>query len=238
MPDVYVASEKKVDQPLRSEVARTAEEDIRNETDSLERAKNVISNVLRRVGEVRHEELWGAYCVRPGKRFLNEEQDEETVLLLRAHPITNAKWMLTAIVMLVVPGLLETIGVFSGIPGKFVFMGKLTWYLMTMGFAFEKFLNWYYSVFIVTNERVVDMDFLNLLYREVTFINLNHIEQPQMTSGGFIRSFFKIGDVTVSTAAEESGACALGVPHPDKVVSIISELSEELEIKLEGGKNV
>jgi hypothetical protein len=237
MPDLYVASEKTPEvAPPPPPVSSSPESGDAPDSDKV---KAVISGVLRRVGEVRHQELWGSYCVCPGKRFVNEEEDEEVVLLLRAHPATNLHWMFMAVLMVLLPGVLEMTGVFGGIPGKFVFIGKLAWYLMTMGFCLEKFLDWYYSVFIVTNERIVDMDFWNLLYREVTFINLNHIEQPQMVSGGFIRSFLHFGDVTVSTAAEESGAEALGVPYPEKVVAIISELSEELERRLEGGgKNV
>ena len=110
------------------------------------------------------------------------------------------------------------------------------WYVVILGFAFEKFLNWYYSVFIITNERMVDIDFVNLLYRVVSYANLNHIEEPTMAVGGILRSMFRYGDVHVSTAAEKSTLEALAVPYPDKVVNIISQLSEELEKRRERGE--
>ncbi|KKU95304.1 MAG: hypothetical protein UY27_C0023G0012 [Candidatus Gottesmanbacteria bacterium GW2011_GWA1_48_13] len=137
--------------------------------------------------------------------------------------------MLLTIVMLVLPGILLATGIFAAVPGKFVLVGRLTWYLVTLMYAMERFLYWYYSVFIVTNERLVDIDFENLMYRTVTYANLNHIEEPAMMTGGFIRSMFQYGDVVVTTASEQPTIEALGVPWPQKVVDIISRLAEELE---------
>lgn len=188
-----------------------------------------IEAVLQRVGEQRRRAAWGAYTVCPGKRFISEQQEEEVVLMLRAHPITNIHWILLVIGMLILPMLLEAIGIFAGLPVKLVFIGRLAWYLVTLGFAFEKFLDWYYSVFIVTNERIIDVDFQNLLYRVMDFATLNHIEEPSMVMGGFVQSFFRYGNVMVETAAEVPGLVGENVPYPDRVIKIISELSEELE---------
>ena len=178
----------------------------------------------------------GAFCVRPNRRFLTQQDDEEIVLLLRAHPLTNVGWMLLTLVMLVAPVLLEMSGVLVGVPEKFIFMGQMTWYLVTLLYAFEKFLYWHYSVFIVTNERIVDIDFNNLTSRTITDANLNHIEEPEMQTGGFVRTLFQYGDVYVTTASKDPSVEALAVPWPQKVVDVISRLSEELEKRREMGR--
>ena len=165
----------------------------------------------------------------PGKRFINEQEDEEVVLLLRRHPVTNIKWLLIALGMIVMPEILSAIGMFAGAPARFVLVGRLGWYLVVIAYIMEKFLDWYYSVFIITNERLVDIDFTNLLTRHISYANLNHIEEPSMVSGGLFRSMFRFGDVFVSTASAESSLEAHAVPYPDRVINIISELSEELE---------
>ncbi len=198
-----------------------------------------VDEILRRSGEIKGRWCWGAYNVCPDKRFINEQDDEETVLLVRAHPITNLRWIVVVVLMLVFPFAISTFGITDAWPEKFVFMGKLFWLLVTMGIAFENFLNWYYSVFIVTNERIVDIDFYNLLYRHITYANLNHIEEPSATTGGLLRSLLKYGDVHVATAADDTGSSgpeAIAVPYPDKIIRIISELSEELEKKRERGE--
>jgi hypothetical protein len=239
MPEVYVSDEKAevptdpgagVDNKQVSPGVATqphpSEQEIRKHIDE----------VLKRVGEHPRKELGGAFTISPGVRFVQKQNDEEVVLMLRAHPITNLKWILLVIAALLFPEMLIALGGFAAFPLKAVFVGRLAWYLVMLGFSFEKFLSWYYSVFIVTNERVIDIDFVNLLYRVMSYANLNHIEEPAMFTGGFIRSFLKYGDVHVSTAAENPTIEAKGVPHPDKVVRIISELAEDLEKRRELGK--
>ena len=240
MPEVYKSSGGGQPAPktnqVQEPVAEQAPQAQSVEMTPAQEARQVIEDVLRKTGSTKRQAMAGAYIVKPEKRFVNEQEDEEVVLLLRAHPITNIKWIMTAVLMLILPGVLEVTGAFAMVPGNLFFAGKLMWYLVTLGFAFEKFLNWYYSVFIITNERMVDIDFVNLLYRVVSYANLNHIEEPTMAVGGILRSMFRYGDVHVSTAAEKSTLEALAVPYPDKVVNIISQLSEELEKRRERGE--
>ena len=198
--------------------------------------KKVVDEVLEKVGEEPRRAMLGAFCVRPDQKFMTQQEDEEIVLLLRAHPITNLGWVLLVILMLVLPSVILGTGVFAAVPGKFILVGKLVWYLVTLMYAMERFMFWYYSVFIVTNERIVDIDFDNLMYRQITYANLNHIEEPEETTGGFLRSMFQYGDVSVTTASEKPTLEANAVPYPDKVVDIISRLAEELEKRRERGE--
>lgn len=227
MPDIYTAPSKKKIQ------AETYVEEMK---DSKFWWKGMIDEVLKNVGETPRSAAMGAYNVRPGTTFVTQQEDEEVVLLLRAHPIINIPWIILAILMFIFPIILLNTGMFSAVPGKFIFMGRITWYLMIIMFVMEKILYWYYSVFIVTNERLVDIDFYNLMYRMVTYANLNHIEEPASVTGGFVRSIFQYGNVWVTTASEKPTVEALNVPYPDKVVDIISRLSEELEKRREQGK--
>lgn len=230
MKDIYVAEGQEATAAPAPQPTPT------HHTHTKAQVMEMVNRVLKLAGETKRTASWGAYCVLPEKRFISEQDDEEVILLLRAHPITNLGWMLLAILMLLLPGILDYVGLFEMAEARFVFVGKLFWYLMTLGIAFEKFLNWYYSVFIVTNERLVDIDFVNLLYRVVSMATLNHIEEPSMVAGGFVRSIFRYGDVHVATAAERGQVEALAVPYPEKVIRIISELSEELEKRRERGE--
>lgn len=198
--------------------------------------KELVDGVLEKVGEEPRRARLGAFSVRPDQKFMTQQEDEEIVLLLRAHPITNLGWILLVVLMLVLPSIVLGTGAFATVQGKFILIGKLTWYLVTLMYLFEKFMFWYYSVFIVTNERLVDIDFVNLMHRVVTYANLNHIEEPAMVTGGFIRSIFQYGDVFVTTASEKPTIEALGVPWPHKVIDIISRLAEELEKRRERGE--
>jgi hypothetical protein len=230
MPDVYQSPDKTdtaaSTEPKKQPVNEAPHEFV---------PEDIVHEVLRRVGEVKRNVLFGAYNVDTGKRFFNEQKDEIEVLLLRAHPITNLGWILTSWLMLAIAVTVPFELLFP-IDPKFIFVGRLVWCLLTLGYAFEKFLDWYYSVFIVTNERVVDIDFVNLLTRDVAYGTLNHIEEPNLVSGGFMQTLFRYGHIYIPTAAERSTLEALSIPYPDKVINIISELSEELEKRRERGE--
>lgn len=242
MPDIYDSKTKPTsvsELPAKPAVDPSADDKQVYEgrmRESKEWWKVVIDDVLHRVGEHPRSAMFGAYCVRPGRQFITQQDDEEIVLLLRAHPITNIPWMSLVFLMLLVPSLVTGFNIFQGVPGKFIFIGQLVWYLVTLMYAFERFLYWYYSVFLVTNERLVDIDFENLMWRVVTYANLNHIEEPAMVTGGFIRSIFQYGNVFVTTASDQPSVEALSVPWPQKVIDIISRLSEELEKRRERGE--
>lgn len=223
MPELYSASQQP--QPAVQQSQPQEEE-----------WRKTIDKVLLEAGEKPRRVVSGAYHIRPHERFIMQQQDEEIVMLLRAHPITNVGWILLVLGMLIVPSLLLAVGMFAEVDWRYVFIGRLTWYLVALAVAFEKFLHWYYTLFLVTNERLVDIDFVNLMHRIVTYANLNHIEEPAMVTGGFVRSIFQYGNVHVTTASNMPSVEALAVPWPHKVVDIISRLSEELEKRRERGE--
>ncbi|MBI4991017.1 PH domain-containing protein [Candidatus Gottesmanbacteria bacterium] len=109
----------------------------------------------------------------------------------------------------------------------------LGWYLITFSYIFINFLLWYFTVSIVTNERIIDIDFINLLNKKFAETRINRIEDVTMRTGGFIRAFFDFGDVLVQTAAKEVQFEFLAVPHPEKVVRTVNELMGKTE---EGGE--
>ncbi len=241
MPDIYKSPKDDVISGIKVSGDDQTDADERRAYDSRMRESKqwwrvVVDEVLEKVGEHPRSAMGGSFIVRPKCTFITQQEDEEIVLLLRAHPLTNVGWILLVAFMLILPGVLNLTGIFDAVPGKFLFVGRLVWYLATLMYAFERFLFWYYSVFIVTNERLVDIDFTNLLWREITNANLNHIEEPEMITGGFARSLFQYGDVNVTTASEKPSLEALGVPWPNKVVDIISRLAEELEKRRERGE--
>lgn len=182
----------------------------------------VIEKVLAGVGEKKRRELLGAYTVWPKSRFVNEQADEETVLVLRSHPITQIKWVMGIIGVWLAAEIFLGLG---AVPDKYGLVGRMIVYVVLLGAALEKFLLWFYTVFIITNERMVDVDFVNLLHRQVSYVVLNRVEEPIFTMAGLWRHMWHFGDIKVATAAEASTLEAHGVPYPDRVVKIISELS-------------
>ena len=177
-----------------------------------------------------------AFMVRPkGVSFETQDDQEKILLMLRRHPITNLPWALLATASLFVPLVAGAFGFFSAFPFKFEVLTSLLWYLVTFGYAFERFLDWYFNVYIVTDERIIDYDFYSLIYKRVSEAKIDRIEDVTFSLGGITRSIFHYGDVFIQTAGESRELDFEAVPYPEKVVKLLNELQieEELE-KLEG----
>ncbi len=171
-----------------------------------------------------------AFMVKPdGVRFETQEDKEEILLFMRAHPITNLSWIFVTFVFLITPGFLLPLIISSfniGIslpPGYFIVLPYL-WYLAVVGYAFTNFLYWYFNVYIVTNQRIIDIDWLNLLYKKLSSTHLDKIQDVSYKQGGIMDSFFDFGNVFIQTAGTDPNFEFESVPHPDKVVREISQI--------------
>jgi hypothetical protein len=182
---------------------------------------------------------FNAYVPKPFRTFFSSQQSQEQIILvLRKHPITQIKWLLTALVLAFVPFLFNSVSLLGFLPANYQFAGLILWYLLLTGFIFESFLTWFFNVYIITDERIIDVDFLSLIYRNVSSAKIDNIEDVTATTGGAIRAMFDFGNVQIQTAAEKREFEFEDVPHPNRVTKLLNELllEEELE-KIEGRVN-
>lgn len=246
MPDIFVSREEKKEgktpkvQPdihepvINEELGQGAEKRRLHRPDFNEVRKELGSK--EGIPLMQYKRPLSAFMFYPdGIEFENREEQEKVVLFLRQHPIVNIPWILLAIVMVFAPGLVSGFATFSEIPANFVFIFILIWYLFITAFVLEKFLTWFFNVYIVTDERIVDVDFYNLIYKEVSDTKLDRIQDVTYNMGGVVRQLFNYGNVLIQTASEVPNFEFTAVPRPDKVVRILQDLQvEEEQEKLEG----
>lgn len=172
------------------------------------------------------------YCYYPDKvTFVNKEPEEKVVLLLRKHPITNLGWISIASIMFISPAFLTVFSFFDALPAPFKLVLTLIWYLITLAYVLEQFLSWFFQVNFITDERVIDVNFVTLMYREMSDANIEDIQEVTVEMGGAIRTFFNYGNVLIQTAAEQQYIDFEAVPNPDKVAQILRELRMEEEVE-------
>lgn len=162
-------------------------------------------------------------------RFQTQEAGETVVLLLRAHWITNIPWVIAGILLAITPffliPLLLSTAIFPiPLPPNYITFGTLLWYMGTFSFLIIEFLLWYFTVSLVTTERIVDIDLNDLLHKDISETRISHVEDVNSQTGGFIRSLFDYGDVFVQTAGKHANFEFLAVPHPQEVVKIVNQL--------------
>ena len=180
--------------------------------------------------------LFSALAVFPkATKFEAQDEEEKIVLLLRPHFVTNIWWILLTIAMIFVPLFWSELPVISLLPDNYLFVLTLFWYALILTFIFERFLMWFFSVNIVTDERVMDVDFYGLLFKHVSVAQLDRIEDVNYFQKGVMAALFNYGDVLIQTAAEITGFVFNKVPNPERVVKVLSELiAEEEQEALEG----
>lgn len=175
--------------------------------------------------------------VLPGKKvhFETQEPEEEILMILRAHWITNLPWIFLVSALLWAPLLLRYFPLLLSFPSRFQLVFVVVWYLVWLMYIFEKFLSWFFNLTIITDERIVDVDFLNLTTKRVSDADIDKIQDVSFTHTGAVGTIFNFGDVLVQTAAEVPEFVFEKIPQPAQVANILQRLRTEEKIEaLEG----
>lgn len=182
------------------------------------------------------DRVFASYIPKPTHtRFESQASSEKVVLLLRMHPITQLNWVLITAALALLPMFFPFFPVYSFLPISYRLGLNFLWYLALFGFAFQSFIRWFYSVYILTDERVIDVDFLHLAQKNITAAKIENIEDITSESAGFSSTFFNYGNVLIQTAGAEQEITFDAVPNPAKVTAILNDLLlEEEREKIEG----
>jgi len=165
------------------------------------------------------------FLVNPKKITFAEKNDGEEILIaLRSHWFTNVSWILITILMSFAPSFLRYVPLLNSFPPSYQFIAVLFWYLVAFAFAFEKFLAWYFDISLITNRRVVDIDFNNLLDKKFSEADLRNIQDVSSQISGVSQTIFNYGTVLIQTASEVNVIIFEKVPNPNKIIKVLQEL--------------
>lgn len=177
--------------------------------------------------------FFSAFCKSPqGIHFQTQKPNEAIILFLRSHFVTNISWLIFTIILITLPiiisiflPLFQIDFLSSQIAARFTAIYILFYYLLVSSYVFISFLHWFYNVFIVTSERVVDIDYSDIVVHNIAVTSLTHVQDVNYTQSGFIPTFFNYGDLFVQTAGNEKNFEALSIPKPREATHIIGDLT-------------
>ncbi len=175
-----------------------------------------------------HLHALAQYCENPSFLTLQNKNITPTVkLFVRRHVITNVPWIVTTIVFLFIPLLVQILITITGtplppsLPTNFRVIFLIFYYLIALTYAFISFLDWFYNLIIITNTEIIDIDYADVIYHDVAATNVNLIEDVDYIQVGFIRGLFDYGDLFVQTAGGQENIEALAIPMPARITRII-----------------
>lgn len=168
--------------------------------------------------------------------FVEREEGETILLAIRSHWSVNMKWILSTIAMIFVPFIFGFLDILQQLPIRYQIVSAIFWYLITFVFAFEKFLDWYFDVFIITDRRLVDIKFNNILNKHFAEAELGVIQDVSSSVRGIFGTFFNYGTILVQTASEINQIIFRSVRNPEKVIKLLQELRSDYHDRYPGGR--
>ena len=143
--------------------------------------------------------------------FEGQREDEEVVYVFRRHILTSIKGLFFLVFMAIVgmaPMLIW--------PEKqnmiFVWMGFVVVGLLGLGYSY---LLWYYSFYVITNQRLRQTRQKGLFKKTVVDLDLENIQSASFGVPGLFGAMFNYGTILIQTSA---GDLVLSmVSHPETV---------------------
>lgn len=98
-----------------------------------------------------------------------------------------------------------------------------TFFLILWLYAFLVWIDYYFDVWIITNERVINIEQKGLFVRTVSELKFSRIQDVTSEVRGMLPTILNFGDVKVQTASEEDFFLFRQVPDPYHVKDVIME---------------
>lgn len=169
----------------------------------------------------------------PHKLFPSQQPNEKIMLVVREHWFLLAiKFAIIFVLMLAPIGVKALMSVLnleieSDLFQTLISVAVQLYYL---GLLISLFLVWviyYLNVHIVSDQRIVDIDQMGLLFREVSELNIETIEDVTSQNMGVFGNFLDYGMVYIQTAGAAQRFEFGNVPNPGKIASLILQLYEQ-----------
>jgi uncharacterized membrane protein YdbT with pleckstrin-like domain len=148
---------------------------------------------------------------KTNKEFPGQHDDEHVVLVFRQHPVVMRRELIfgmLAILLGIGPALLFPL---SNWP--FEFFGIVV--LLVILYWFYHWVGWFYSVYIVTDQRLIDIRQRGFFNRKVSEVGFDKVQSVNYHIKGMQAALLKFGDITLQTY---TGDWVLkSIYHPEEV---------------------
>jgi len=115
--------------------------------------------------------------------------------------------------------------------GHLIILAACAYALLVWLFAFLEFTDYYLDIWIVTNERIINIEQKGLFTRVASELHLSSIEDATSEVKGMIHTFLDYGNVQIQTAGEKTRFTFKNVPHPELVKQSVIQLINECRTK-------
>lgn len=160
------------------------------------------------------------------KYFADQFDDEEVIFLFRKHPVVMRKGLIFGLLGPVVGVLPAAIHPDFGM--NIFFLGFAAGVVLGLLIFFPSWIGWHFSVFIVTNQRFIQVKQKGLFTRSVSDLGLHQIQAVSYEVAGIQETLLGFGTITMRTYVGD--ITIHDVHHPAKIQKRIVGILRDLGI--------
>jgi uncharacterized membrane protein YdbT with pleckstrin-like domain len=161
--------------------------------------------------------------------------NEEIIKVLRRDVFILIKKILFFFLLLILPLILFYLVVTSIYPD--ILYGQISYpvfvlvvsfyYFFLWVFFFFSFIDYYLDVWIITNERIINIEQKGFFSRTISEQRLYRVQDVTSEVHGFFPTIFKYGNVYAQTAGAKERFFFHDIPNPDQIRDTIIKLAEK-----------
>ena len=183
--------------------------------------------------ETTAEKLW---C---GVKFPGQHENEKIILFLRRHWFIF--FMRILLILISVIALVVIYVFFNTVNSNFresayfnlLLFGESLATLFIWNFFFILWLDYYLDAWIVTNERIINIEQRGFFARNISELKLTKIQDVTSEIIGVIPTLLDYGNICVQTVAETERFTFYQIPNPNYVKNVIVQLQEKERVSEE-----
>lgn len=185
----------------------------------------VFTKVKNKIGRLH---LFAAFCENPANvTFETQEQDEHVLVFLRKSKWINLPWIVASLTLGALPLLIYLLRDFFATfipPINVVLVIIPIYYVFVILYAFSHFVTWYYNAALITDKRIIDINFHQIVLKDVAETKLALVQDVSYKQDGVIPNICGYGFVLIQTAGTLENFEFHNLPQPARVVEIVEDL--------------
>lgn len=168
------------------------------------------------------------------EHIIKKKSYETIEHVLRRHPISFAGPLGIFVVMFLTPIIVYFIinsfsedALITSVYAPLIILAASAYYLFTLILFFSNFLDYYLDIWIVTNDRIIDIEQHGLFSRSVSEVDLFRIQDVTSDVAGVFSTLLNYGDVHVKTASSNADVVFRSIQDPNYIRERLIRLSHE-----------
>ena len=160
--------------------------------------------------------------------FCTQNSDEKVFKILRRGFVLELPWLILFVLSI---GLLTYVGplISNFFNNKEVIslidFVRVCLVIMGLAYGLNRYFNWFYSVNIITNQRLLDFEFNELGIKSITECQIKNIQSVNIKNEGFLSFLFGLATLNILTSGDNPNIDFEYIYNSNEIQDLISDIT-------------